>query len=188
MTFGFLTDVHGDLEALRRALQSLEGVDRIVCLGDVAGGPSVPECIELLRPHLAVCGNHDRWDFELMGLPENARQYLVGLPVTLEEADFVAVHSDFERSGDEVFYFYVHSEFECRRLLDKLPHRLIFVGHTHLAQVHELNGQELGFFKARDRPAFDLSADRYVINVGAAPECTAVYDTEANRVAFNFFT
>ncbi|MGE0492808.1 MAG: metallophosphoesterase [Vulcanimicrobiota bacterium] len=99
MIYGFLTDVHGDLEALRRALASLDGVDRIVFLGDVAGGPRVPECIELLRPHLAVCGNHDRWDFELMGLPELARQYLARLPVTLEEADFLAVHSDFERSG-----------------------------------------------------------------------------------------
>lgn len=148
MIYGFLTDVHGDLEALRRALASLGGVDRIVFLGDVAGGPRVPECIELLRPHLAVCGNHDRWDFELIGLPEVARQYLVGLPVMLEEADFVAVHSDFERSGDDVFYSYIHSQLECQRLLDKLPHRLIFIGHTHLAQVHELNGQELGFFKS----------------------------------------
>ncbi|RJP75072.1 MAG: metallophosphoesterase, partial [Candidatus Zixiibacteriota bacterium] len=64
MKIGFLSDIHGNLEALTAALRSLERhrTDRIVCLGDVVGyGANPGECLDLVRRQAAiqVLGNHD---------------------------------------------------------------------------------------------------------------------------------
>jgi len=67
MIYGFVTDVHGDLDGLRAALDTLAEADRLVFLGDVTGGREVEECLALLRSYsdlVAVPGNHDWWDFE----------------------------------------------------------------------------------------------------------------------------
>ncbi|MGB0684643.1 MAG: metallophosphoesterase family protein [Planctomycetota bacterium] len=60
----FLSDLHANLEALEVALQDLEqqGVETVVCLGDVIGyGASPREVIELVRTRFDIClqGNHD---------------------------------------------------------------------------------------------------------------------------------
>ncbi len=59
-----VSDIHANFEALAAVLHdaSLEGVDRVVCLGDVVGyGPDPGACIDLIasRAHAMVCGNHD---------------------------------------------------------------------------------------------------------------------------------
>ena len=64
MRLAVISDVHANLEALRAALASIaaEGVDRILCLGDIVGYHADPgECIALLRRSGAICvlGNHD---------------------------------------------------------------------------------------------------------------------------------
>jgi putative phosphoesterase len=66
MRIGLIADIHGNLFALREALTALDrhGVDRIVCLGDVASpGPWPAETIALLmeRDIPAVRGNTDDW-------------------------------------------------------------------------------------------------------------------------------
>jgi putative phosphoesterase len=64
MRVALLSDLHGNAVALRAVLADTEriGVDRIVCLGDVATlGPSPHEVIEILRSLGCPCirGNHD---------------------------------------------------------------------------------------------------------------------------------
>jgi predicted phosphodiesterase len=58
-----LSDIHGNLEALRSVLEHVETqqVDRIVCLGDVVGyGPAPCECLNLVMEfEFCVLGNHD---------------------------------------------------------------------------------------------------------------------------------
>ena len=63
---GIITDVHADLAALRAALDHFDaqGVDNIVCAGDIVDGGDQPEqVIALLRERGIPCirGNHDRW-------------------------------------------------------------------------------------------------------------------------------
>jgi predicted phosphodiesterase len=65
MRIAILSDIHANLEALQAILGALatEGVDQIVCLGDIVGYNTNPaECIALLRGASALCiaGNHDR--------------------------------------------------------------------------------------------------------------------------------
>jgi len=58
-----LSDIHGNLEALKEVLRDIEDqqVDDIYCLGDVIGyGPNPRECIELcMNFKLTLLGNHD---------------------------------------------------------------------------------------------------------------------------------
>jgi predicted phosphodiesterase len=60
-----ISDIHGNLEALRAVLEDIdrERVDAIVCLGDVVGyGPNPCECVKLVRDrcNLVLLGNHDQ--------------------------------------------------------------------------------------------------------------------------------
>lgn len=62
--FAIISDIHGNLEALKTVLADIEkrGITDIVCLGDVIGyGPNPLECIDLVQEKCRVClmGNHD---------------------------------------------------------------------------------------------------------------------------------
>lgn len=66
MKYAIISDIHGNLIALKAVLQQLdrEGVDGVVCLGDVAAtGPQPSECIGELRTRSipTVMGNADAW-------------------------------------------------------------------------------------------------------------------------------
>ncbi len=63
-TKAFISDIHGNLEALEAVLKEIrhQGVDEIVCLGDIVGyGPEPVECTDLIRKNssLTLMGNHD---------------------------------------------------------------------------------------------------------------------------------
>lgn len=62
--YAILSDIHANLEALEAVLADLQrqGVQRIVCLGDIVGyGPNPRECLRLVRTRCAwsLRGNHD---------------------------------------------------------------------------------------------------------------------------------
>lgn len=65
MTTAVISDIHGNAEALRSVLadiETLEGVERIVCLGDIIGyGPEPLVCVDLVAEKCAwsLMGNHD---------------------------------------------------------------------------------------------------------------------------------
>jgi putative phosphoesterase len=71
MRLGLISDIHGNLLALDAVLGELSeaGVDRLVCLGDVAAGPEPRATIERLRELECpvVLGNWDTWLLE--GVP-----------------------------------------------------------------------------------------------------------------------
>jgi len=64
MKIGFISDIHGNFEALKSVLAELDAlnVGAIYCLGDVVGYYAQPnECCEALRERGVLClmGNHD---------------------------------------------------------------------------------------------------------------------------------
>jgi predicted phosphodiesterase len=192
MTYGFVTDVHGSRAALLRALESLSNVDHRYFLGDLAGGREVRECLKLLQDSQIPCvpGNHDTWDFELVGLSPESIAAIQEWPIQREESDFVAVHSDCELVNGAVRYPYIYSASDAQRALACFSQRLVFYGHTHVSQIFELDREgKLHFYEATpERSSFSLEPQsRYLVNVGAAPDCTAVYDDEQQQLRYQFF-
>lgn len=187
---GFLTDIHGDLEGCQRALDALAGADAVYCLGDTAGGREVDRCVELLRSRgiQSVKGNHDLWEFELEALTELSKQWLRSLPFELPVEDWLAVHSDYETSGDQTRFPYIYSQQDAQRAFQHFPQRLIFFGHTHLSQVHRLNPDgSIDFFKATEAPIQLDPQSRYLINVAMAAKAVALYDSQQETLSYILF-
>lgn len=83
-----ISDLHGNALAVREVLARIarEGVDKIVCLGDVATlGPEPEQVLELLHESGAVCilGNHD----EFMLRPDSVAEY-TKIPVLVDAIDW----------------------------------------------------------------------------------------------------
>jgi len=57
-----ISDIHGNLTALNRVLDSSGGYDLAICAGDIVGyGPNPGECVDAIKGLHAACvtGNHD---------------------------------------------------------------------------------------------------------------------------------
>lgn len=91
MKVGLISDVHATLQPLREALALFEdeGVETILCAGDVAGyGKQLDETVQALIDSRCrvVMGNHDLWWLERSGfdLEGVAASYLGNLPAVIE--------------------------------------------------------------------------------------------------------
>jgi predicted phosphodiesterase len=189
MTYGFLTDVHGDLSALDWSLGCLQSADQIYFLGDVCGGRDVSACLERLRGAGVVCvpGNHDLWDFERGQLSAEQSRFLTELPLERAIEDWLAVHSDYNQDQYGVSFPYIHSQSDASRAFARFTQRLVFFGHTHLSQIHRLlpDGQ-IEFQRAPS--ALELQpGSRYLINVGAAADACCLL-RNGKRLEFHFRT
>jgi diadenosine tetraphosphatase ApaH/serine/threonine PP2A family protein phosphatase len=153
MKIALLSDVHANLEALEACLEhaAAQGAQRLIFLGDIVGYGGDPLAVTRRVQGLceagALClqGNHD-WA-ALHGpegfnadaaaaalwtagqLDAEARAFLGGLPLTLEEEDRLYVHAD---ASEPAEWHYVTSASEARRSLDATEARLTFCGHTHV--------------------------------------------------------
>jgi diadenosine tetraphosphatase ApaH/serine/threonine PP2A family protein phosphatase len=203
-----LSDVHANLESLERALALLSDDVVVVSLGDMVGYNANPnECLALLQPRVqhAVLGNHDLAALEGFGienfnefardailwtkkvLGDTGRAWLDTLGYELRFPEFLLVH------GAPVHYFeYIIEKRDAAAAFDATDARLIFVGHTHVAQYwaregdgsiahrHEQQGGELLLEHGK----------RYIIDVGsvgqprdANPQASFVfYEPERARV------
>ena len=190
MRIAFLTDIHGNLEALDAALAAVESlaVERLVILGDLVGyGPdpvAVVERIGDLVENGAICikGNHDHAACTSgAGMTETARiatewtrlqvrgphlDYLAALPMAVREEDRLYVHASAHKPES---WPYMRSADAARKSLDTTDARLTFVGHTHVPAVfHALPGQTPALFIPQTGVAMPLSSlRRAVIVVGS---------------------
>ena len=180
---GVIGDVHAEDDHLQTVLDFLhrEGVDRIVCTGDIADGTGdINRCCDLLQDAdvLAVRGNHDRWLLTNRvrhiddATPQSAltaasHAYLHSLPVSVTlfstfgpvllchgmlDADLRKIWPGTQRMPPE----------RCERL-DGLvragDYRLVINGHMHyrcLVHFEQLTLMNAGTLKARHRPGFSI--------------------------------
>jgi diadenosine tetraphosphatase ApaH/serine/threonine PP2A family protein phosphatase len=208
LRYAIVSDVHGNLESLERALSIAAPDDVVVSLGDVVGyGPNPNECIAVLRERArhAVLGNHDLAAVENFGvenfnraaraaigwtqgvLDDSSRAWLNLLPYELRFPDFLLVH------GAPVSYFeYILDKDGAARAFDRTDAPIVFVGHTHIAEYwvrdaegpighrHMQHGGELTIEEGK----------RYIIDVGSVgqprdlnPQASLVlYEPERRRV------
>ncbi|HVL84506.1 MAG TPA: metallophosphoesterase family protein [Pseudonocardia sp.] len=189
MRYAVLSDVHGNLHALRAVVEAVrrEGVDGYLCLGDLVGyGPAPNECVEVVADLGAVCvaGNHDLialgelgdercgplarqtnpWTREV--IDEDTRRYLAALPPTARVGDVVLAHG---APGDPQKYV-TYPDLADRvldRLVDTEPgYRVLAVGHTHVPWAYARTGGTLA--KGRTRGPVRLDpADWHLLNPGS---------------------
>ena len=155
-----LSDIHGNIDALRAVLEDARGqYDEIVCCGDLVGYGACPaEVVEWARTSVQVQirGNHDRactsaeglewfnasarnavlWTRE--SLTEEQREWLGALPQgPLLFEEFEVAHGS---PGDEDEY--VVTTYDVAAIGEELHRPLCFIGHTHLQRcwVWDLGG------------------------------------------------
>lgn len=194
MTYAILSDVHGNLEALRAVLDDCvcQGAERIMFLGDAVGyGADPGPCIELLRSraHVMIMGNHDGAcaagsDIEGLNphaaeallwtrhiLPPHEISFLTELPMELREDGMLFVHgSPYEPNR----WHYILSEHDAERGFSSCRDQLVFVGHTHKPLTCIETGRKRVFGGEVRRVELDYSTTmslsvnrRYILNAGS---------------------
>jgi predicted phosphodiesterase len=186
--WGFISDVHGNLPALERAISACRefGAERLVYLGDLLGRGDSDNCVRRVRETatLSVVGNRDLdWAGRVSA---ESREYVLGLPRLAEAADFVAVHGDArlvpDLSSDDLRRGFRRSYAS----LHQRRRRLLCFGHTHRARAWRKASLEDepellpdGRIQLPDGPGV-----KFLVNVGTAglpfpgkgPPSCAVYD------------
>ena len=146
-----VSDVHGNLEALRAVLKDSRGdYTEIWALGDVAGyGPDPGRCLDILTDAgaLMVAGNHDlaacgkldtrEFNHEARAaleihrriLSDDHKGLLAGLPKILQHRSVTLVHGN---PMDPV-WGYVLDNATAGAVLNRAETSLTLVGHSHLS-------------------------------------------------------
>lgn len=150
MRYLFISDLHGNREALEAVLENARGAyEQIVCCGDIVGyGPDPNFVVEWARAHVqtVIRGNHDRaccgledlewfnpiaqtasrWTMaELTGENLDWLRMLPQGPVAVD--GFLVAHGS-PLDEDE----YIASPEDAANLFDYLESPVTFIGHTHL--------------------------------------------------------
>lgn len=211
MRYAIVSDVHGNQESLQHVLSTIADDDALVSLGDVVGyGPNPNECVAALRARAkhAVLGNHDLAAAENFGvenfnraareaidwtqsvLEPSSREWLDALPYELRFPDFLLVH------GAPVNYFeYILDKRAAARAFDATDARVVFVGHTHIAEywARDTDGT-IGHKHMQHGGELTLEPNkRYIIDVGSVGQprdlnpqaCFVWYDSERQVVRWN---
>jgi diadenosine tetraphosphatase ApaH/serine/threonine PP2A family protein phosphatase len=163
MILGLISDIHGNLAALRRVLTDMEsnGAERIICLGDVVGyGPFPGECLDLVRRCGAVImGNHEEallynadnfnprarraidWTRDQINtqgtkeVQEGRWAILNNLQISARQGRFLFTHgSPRQPTREYVMPRDVRNPGKMKEIFDLIQH-ICFVGHTHVGGI-----------------------------------------------------
>lgn len=152
MRVAVVSDIHGNLPALEAVLAEVEkeGVDAVLCTGDVIGGPFPAEVFDRLRslPDVRIVrGNADRfvlegtdkhgedWDADRKRMGEARLAAVASWPLTHELeieglGHTLACHA--VPTADEPIFTKVTPDADVAELLGDLDADLLVVGHTHV--------------------------------------------------------
>lgn len=172
MRLAVFSDVHGNLAALEAVLADIseQRADRLVCLGDLAyNGPWPGECVAAVRDAGALCvhGNTDRAVLRAAGRLDDGRPIAAEDRLTLDwhvarlgtaDLDFLASLRRNEQLGaDGIRMLFVHASVKdvtrairagdttdtLIRLMDDAECDWIFLGHTHVPCLFQLDGRRI---------------------------------------------
>jgi predicted phosphodiesterase len=190
-----LSDIHSNLASWRAVLNDIksQGIDRIICLGDVVGyGPNPCECINLVQKNCDVCllGNHDQGAlFDPEGFNVGAEraifwtrdqleysdadqaqadsrwEYLGELPRKYQQDDMLFVHGSPRNPLNEyVFPEDTYNRTKMEKLF-ALVQKVSFQGHTHVPGVFT---EDLRFFSPEEiDEQFEIGDQKILVNVGS---------------------
>ena len=208
MKYAILSDIHGNLEALRAVLHdAATRSDGVLCLGDTVGYGADPEaCVELLaeRAGSIVAGNHEygvadrldltwfnRWaraaaEWTRERLDDDHRAWLARLPLLLEVGDATLVHAS---PGQPDEWEYLITAEDGWGAFAHFQTRWCFVGHSHVPGMWSL-GSSGPDHESRPDAVVSERGRRYIVNVGSVGQprdrdpraAYALWDVEAGRV------
>ncbi|MFO7915262.1 MAG: metallophosphoesterase family protein [Candidatus Krumholzibacteriales bacterium] len=203
------SDVHGNLESLRRVVEEFRAIepDLVVSLGDVVGyGAQPAECIELVwkTADILISGNHDyaaagltptdnfnpvarnsiKWTADAL----NQRQinFLKSFQPLVHRRDCLFTHSS---PLSPLEWPYITTLAQSREILEKTEEKFIFIGHTHIPALisFDSHGQIEYLLNSpvRIEPGF-----RYLINAGSVGQprdginaaCFTLLDTDSGFI------
>ncbi len=208
--YGVMADVHANLRGLRAVTDALQqkGVSQLLCAGDLVGYNAWPEaCVTALRSANAqvIAGNHDRIAVKRLGFercsPKAAyalrrtraradaecARFLQSLPeALLVEKSLLMVHG----SLDDVSEYLTSPTAiarNCAAMRRRYPSaRLCFFGHTHLARVYRIDGEEVVELDSAGPIALDLARYQYFINPGSVDGARREEHQRAEYAIFDF--
>ena len=208
MKYAVVSDIHGNLESLEKALTLIAPDEKILCLGDIVGyGPNPNECVRMVRDRATdtVLGNHDVAAVDNFGveyfnpaarraiewtqrvIDKDLVNWLNTLSYEARHPNFLMVH------GAPVHYFeYLLDKRHARAAFDRTDAPLIFVGHTHIAEYYSIDeAGGIGHAHMQHGGRLQLEGGlRYIIDVGSIgqprdlnPQPSFVrYDDEAKTI------
>ncbi len=195
MKRAIISDIHGNLEALRAVLEDIrnQGITEIFCMGDIIGyGPNPCECLDLVMEKTQVCllGNHDQGAlFDPEGFNSGAERAIFWTRAQLENGtgdrdatdarwDFLGALPRVHRDGD---WLYVHGsprnpvneyvfpeDIYNQKKMDKLFGLITlgcFQGHTHVPGVFTESRNFLA--PEETKYVYAVTDQKFMINVGS---------------------
>ena len=158
MRYAIVSDIHANRQAWKAVLEDIQkqGVDDILCLGDVVGyGPRPADVLEqvyescdnfILGNHDAVIGN--RLDSNLFNdkakfiiewtrdqLSDSVADFFATMPVTMDGETFMTAHA--ELSNPEAFA-YIFEPADSLMSFEIMKPKMLFVGHTKKRKYQNL--------------------------------------------------
>lgn len=179
-----ISDIHANIEALKEVLKDIEkeGVNTIICLGDLVGyGPNPNEVVEAIkeRAKIVIKGNHDDgiinsdilFNFNEYGIKAIEWQKRI---IDFRNIDFLKQLEN-EKTFEEFqivhgslsdYYKYIMTIYDAIEEISFMKRDILFVGHTHRAVIFEL---EKGIYHSfKDGGDFILEKNKkYIINPGS---------------------
>ncbi|SKA77260.1 metallophosphoesterase family protein [Desulfobaculum bizertense] len=206
MKLAILSDIHGNLHAIREVLRDIDaqGVDEIINLGDTVGyGPDPNECLALTRERgfVNVLGNHEHgllkerhriWFNEQPRVaveitaklltPENF-EYISQLPRAIVRHDLRFVHG---YPPDSPYYYLVGADdAKLHKTFAKMKQDICFVGHTHLLELVTEKDGEPDRWPIGEGEHQLHAGQKYIINVGSVGQPRDDFNTKAKYVLFD---
>lgn len=191
MRVAFISDIHGNLEALASVMLDIRGkrVDKIVCLGDVIGyGVNPNECIAMVEAECAysIIGNHEAAVFDMLisndfndlakyaiewtreHLSYKSVNFINSLTMVKEDGEFTSTHST---PYEPHLWYYISSIEDAVFNFNFFNTKFCLIGHTHVSGIIVMDEndtevtvlQPVSFNYERD---FGRDA-KFIINVGS---------------------
>lgn len=195
MKIGIIADIHGNIYGLRAVLKKLEGVDKIICAGDIVGYYTfVEEVIKEIREKniYSIIGNHDAAVLDkisLLKFPQHAQKSLIWTKKNIlqQDLDYLSGLSDgfgelmlgglkikiFHGSPWDCLSGYIYPNYDNFEKFKEVDADIIALGHTHVAMIKKIYG-------------------KIIINPGSCGQSrdtkgyatAAILDTETNDIVF----
>ena len=193
-----VSDIHGNLEAFSTILADIEnqGVDEILCLGDVVGyGPNPIECLDLAMENCkwVLCGNHE---WALVNQPvgfsppakraieltrelfeketdseqaERRKDFLFNLEPNVEDGNVMYVHGSPKDPIMDYVFPEQFSRFWTEEKVDDLLRTVewvCFCGHSRVPSI--ISSAYESIVPTEDVESYALDPEKvYIINAGA---------------------